>query len=122
MFAVAAPFFVVYLRSADNWWALIPAGVMTSIGITLLLSGFEVFDLENAGIWNGLIWLGIALTFGVLWMQRNRHPTGWAIYAAGIALLAAVVAFVLGSGIDLLWPVLLIAGGVAVLFFTLRRR
>jgi hypothetical protein len=122
MFAIALPFFVVYLRSGDNWWALIPAGVMASIGVTLLLSGFEVFNLENVGVWNGLILLGIALTFGVLWLQRNRQPTGWAKYVAGIALLGSVLAFVLGSGMDLFWPLLLIAGGVVILFFSLRRR
>lgn len=122
MFAIALPFFVVYLRSGDNWWALIPAGVMASIGVTLLLSGFEVFNLENAGVMNGLILLGIALTFGILWLQRSRQPTEWAKYAAGIALLGSVLAFVLGSGMDLFWPLLLIAGGVVILFVSLRRR
>ncbi len=122
MFAIALPFFVIYLRSSENWWALIPAGVMASVGTTLLLGGFEVFDLDNIGIWNALILLGVALTFIILWLQRNRQPTGWAIYAAGIALLGAVLAFVLGTGMDILWPVLLIAGGVVVLFISLRRR
>ena len=122
MFAIALPFFVIYLRSSENWWALIPAGVMASVGTTLLLGGFEVFDLDNIGIWNSLILLGVALTFIILWLQRNRQPTGWAIYAAGIALLGAVLAFVLGTGMDILWPMLLIAGGVVVLFLSLRRR
>jgi hypothetical protein len=122
MFAIALPFFVVYLRSAENWWALIPAGVMGSIGVTLLLSGFEVFNIENTGIWNGLIWLGIAITFGILWLRRGVHQTGWAIYPAAIALIGSVVAFVLGSGMDLFWPLLLIAGGVVILFLALRRR
>lgn len=122
MFAIALPFFVVYLRSAENWWALIPAGVMGSIGVTLLLSGFEVFNIENSGIWNGLIWLGIAITFGILWLRRGVHQTGWAIYPAAIALIGSVVAFVLGSGIDLFWPLLLISGGVIILVVALRRR
>lgn len=122
MFAIALPFFVIYLRSSENWWALIPAGVMASVGTTLLLGGFEVFDIDNIGLWNALILLGVALTFIVLWLQRNRQPTGWAIYAAGIALLGAVLAFVLGTGMDILWPMLLIAGGVFVLFLSLRRR
>jgi hypothetical protein len=122
LLAIALPFFVVYLRSAQNWWALIPAGVLTSVGITILLSGFEVFNVENSGIWNGLIWLGIAITFGILWLRRGVHQTGWAIYPALIALAGSAVAFVLGSGVDLLLPVLLIAGGVVVLYFALRRR
>jgi len=38
MFAVAIPFFVVYVRNRGNWWALIPAGIMTVIGLSFLLA------------------------------------------------------------------------------------
>ena len=122
MFAIALPFFIVYFRSAENWWALIPAGVLTSVGITLVLSVFEVLNLENSGVINALIWLGIAITFGILWLRRDRHGTGWAIYPAAIALIVALVVLVVGSGVDLLLPLMLIAGGVVVLFLALRRR
>jgi hypothetical protein len=33
MFAVAIPFFVVYLRNKKYWWALIPGGIMAIIGL-----------------------------------------------------------------------------------------
>ena len=33
LFAVALPFFVVYFRSNDNWWAIIPAGTLTVLAI-----------------------------------------------------------------------------------------
>src|SRR5574341_1176075 len=36
MFAIAAPFLYVYMPNRKNWWALIPAGVMTLIGLGLL--------------------------------------------------------------------------------------
>ena len=38
MFAVAIPFFVVYLRNSANWWALIPAGILAFIGIVFLIA------------------------------------------------------------------------------------
>ncbi len=38
MFAVAIPFFVVYVRNRGNWWALIPAGIMTVIGLSFLIA------------------------------------------------------------------------------------
>ncbi len=38
MFAVAIPFFVVYGRNTKQWWALIPAGILTIIGIIFFIS------------------------------------------------------------------------------------
>jgi hypothetical protein len=38
MFAVAIPFFVVYGRNTKQWWALIPAGILTIIGIVFFIS------------------------------------------------------------------------------------
>jgi hypothetical protein len=38
MFAIALPFFVVYVRNRGNWWALIPAGIMTVIGLSFLIA------------------------------------------------------------------------------------
>ncbi len=36
--AIAAPFFVVYFRNTENWWALIPGGIMGLVGLGFLLS------------------------------------------------------------------------------------
>src|SRR5215216_120951 len=38
MFAVALPFFFLYFRAAQNWWAIIPAGIMTVLGIIVTLA------------------------------------------------------------------------------------
>lgn len=38
MLAIALPFFVVYFRNRENWWALIPGGIMAFIGLGFLLS------------------------------------------------------------------------------------
>lgn len=33
LFAIALPFFIVYFRANENWWAIIPAGVMTTLSV-----------------------------------------------------------------------------------------
>jgi len=38
MFAIAIPFFVVYGHNTKQWWALIPAGILTVIGIVFFIS------------------------------------------------------------------------------------
>lgn len=38
MFAIAIPFFVVYIRNNENWWALIPGGILAVIGLAFLIA------------------------------------------------------------------------------------
>lgn len=38
MFAIAIPFFVVYLRNPKEWWPVIPGGIMAVIGSAFILS------------------------------------------------------------------------------------
>ena len=38
MFAIAIPFFVVYARNPQEWWPLIPAGILAIIGLSFLIA------------------------------------------------------------------------------------
>ena len=56
MFAIALPFFVVYLRDTKQWWALIPAGIMAVIGLSFFIAEAAVgyigpVVLIGIGIW-----------------------------------------------------------------------
>lgn len=50
LFAVAIPFFVVYLRNTKNWWALIPAGILTAIAVSFLIAEAAVEYIFAAGL------------------------------------------------------------------------
>ncbi|NIV35284.1 MAG: hypothetical protein GWN58_39265 [Anaerolineae bacterium] len=38
MFAIAIPFFGVYARNTQYWWALIPGGIMAAMGLAFLIA------------------------------------------------------------------------------------
>jgi hypothetical protein len=55
LFAIAIPFFVVFIRNSQNWWALIPGGILAVIGLSFLIAEASVeyifaFVLIVAGI------------------------------------------------------------------------
>ena len=57
MFAIAAPFFVVYVRNRSQWWSLIPGGIMAAIGLGFLIAAnaFAVLGalaLIGLGLWS----------------------------------------------------------------------
>jgi hypothetical protein len=121
MFLFALPFLVVYLWTRANWWALIPCGVFLSIGVMVLLvrAGFQ----NNPGVITGVLFLGLAVTFFALWLQRGVTPTDWAKYPAGILLILGAITAGLGmNALQIVWPIAIIALGSVLLYAALRRR
>ena len=104
-------FLLIYLFHRDNWWAIIPGGVLLTLaGVTLV---------PDEGALSGVIFfLGMAATFGLVYILPK--PAGrlkWALYPAGILFLIGIMVY-LGAEdlINYVWPVaLLLIGG---LFFT----
>lgn len=124
MFLFALPFFVIYFWSKNNWWALIPAGVFTSIGLVVVLS-MLILNQDNAlsGVFSGVLFLGFAVTFGILWLRRKTQPTDWAKYPAAGLLAAAVLALFLGTRFQEFWPaIIMLVIGVALLMTALGKK
>jgi hypothetical protein len=121
LFVMALPFLAVYAAAPQkNWWALIPAGVLGSLAVMVfVIAGRSVSEDVGARL-SGILFLGLGLTFAVLWLQRTSIPTAWAIYPAGGLVILAALTFALGAGLELVWPLVLIGVGLVLLLASLR--
>jgi hypothetical protein len=124
MFMFALPFFVVYFLSKKSWWAIIPAGVFTTIGLVSLLDVLiphqEYARLPNTmswGVYTWVLFLGFAATFGVPWLRHKTEHTDWAKYPALGFLALAVLFLVLGERFQEFWlaSVMFVVGGLFLL-------
>lgn len=105
-------FLIIYITHRNQWWAIIPGGVLLTLaGVTLIP--------DESTLTGVIFFLGLALTFGLLYLlPKPEGRLRWALYPAGI-LLAIGVLVLLGATdvMDFVLPlVLLILGG----FFIIR--
>lgn len=100
-------FAVVYSSNRQNWWAIIPSGVLLTLGLIALIDA--VIPRFDTG-W--LFFTGMTLTFGFLyWEERQQR---WALYPA-IACGALALLLVVGSLLRFIFPIALVAVGVYLL-------
>ncbi|HKZ82779.1 MAG TPA: hypothetical protein VJ793_03885 [Anaerolineae bacterium] len=117
--SVALPFWVVALVRRANWWALIPAGVITTVGMMPLLAETQVRDEVVAGI----LFLGLGATFGLVRLATiGQGGMSWAWYPA--VILGGIGLTLMVSNNPQAWPLVLIGAGVLLLVrsFLPRRR
>jgi len=108
---LGAAFWLVYARQQEHWWALIPGGVLVTLGV--------VAGLDEAGsdFDGGIFFLGLGLTFVLVALLPSReHDTRWSwIPGAVLLLLGLTQITAVGSEMLAYWPVLLILIGGYIL-------
>jgi len=106
-------FFVIYFQKREYWWAIIPGGVLVTLALIAGLDPF--FEGDEMG---GLLFVGLGLTFGVLYFLPTPHGRmKWAIFPAGVLLAMGLLITVAAiGGSDLLFAVALIVVGLYLLF------
>jgi hypothetical protein len=127
MFLFAATFFFFAILSKQNWWAIIPAGLFASIGLVVVLETLIPHEAYPAlpgtltwGYYTWVLFLGLAVTFGVLWLLRKILPTSWAIYPAAGFLTMAVLFIVEGVHFSEYWlETMLLVFGLTLLLAVL---
>ncbi len=121
MAGISTAFWVVLILNREQWWAVIPAGVLLSIA--LMIAFFGLFpQYEGVGI--GIMFLGMGATFCSLALLplANGRRQNWGWIPGGILLGMGVLS--MAASVELLGyltPVLLIAGGLALLLGTRRK-
>jgi hypothetical protein len=111
-------FWGVWLSNRDAWWAIVPAGAILSVSAMIVAGSLLPGALAPLSV----LFLGMGLTFGLLWLAptqegRMRWP---AIPALVLLLLGAFSAFLFSPSLQLLGPALLILGGVLLIVRVLR--
>jgi len=131
MLLLAATFLFFAILSKKNWWAVIPGGLFASIGLVIALDTLipheEYPRIQGMLTWGFYSWallLGLAATFGTLWLLRKSLPTSWAIYPA-ISFLAIAVLFIIeGARFSEYWlaTMLFVIGATLLLALLTRKR
>jgi hypothetical protein len=119
---LALPFLVFSYQSKKNRWALIPVGILTTIGVMALvnrlLPAYDYISIgeHSLGIYTGLLFLGLAITFGIAWRLNTNHRQDWTRYAAAACLVLSLLAFLTGEDFTAVLPIIafLIIGAVIV--------
>lgn len=111
--SIGLGFLAVYLVKRDFWWALIPAGVMVTLGLVAATS-----NVAHGNLSGGLFFLGLAATFALLYfLPTAQGPQKWAaipaliLAAMGVLLLLEAV-----TSLSYVVPALLIVVGAYLLW------
>lgn len=114
---IALAFWVIYLFNPEQWWAVIPGGVLLTLAVVAGLS--PVLEGVETG---GIFFFGLGLTFALLALLPT--PEGrltWSIIPAIVLMvMGALITAAAAELINYVWPVVLIVGGLYLLYRTFR--
>lgn len=104
-------FWVVYIGRREFWWAVIPGGALFTLALVAGLAqtrpGMEV---------GGAFFLGIGLTFGLLYVLTLQRRMVWALIPAAVCFLFGLLLVLAAvAALSYVWPALLVLAGLAVL-------
>ncbi len=112
---VAVAFWLVYFPARrERWWALIPAGVFTTLAFVSFAPQFVSGEASG-----GIFFLGLALTFMLVALLAEMR---WAWYPSAVLGLIGFLLIVSAGGlINYIWAAALISAGAYLVFRYFRR-
>ena len=111
---IGVAFWLIYLLNRENWWAVIPGGVLLTLAV---VAGLDPYVSGDAG--GGIFMFGLGLTFALVGvLPSSQGPMRWALIPAAVLLLLAIFLLTpLTPWLNFIWPLALIVLGV---YFILR--
>jgi hypothetical protein len=116
---LSLPFWAIYALNREHWWSLIPAGVMMTLGLVAGLS-----DELDGTVTGGVFFLGLGLTFGLVWLAPTpQGRQAWAVFPAlGLLVFGGLLATPFATLASYVGPAALVLGGLILIFRSLRPR
>jgi hypothetical protein len=104
----------VYLVRPSNWWAIIPAGTMLTLALVTATTSAARHGPEGGA----LFLIGLGITFMLVYLVPTpRGRMTWAIFPAIVLLILGVfTGAAISHAANVVWPVLLIAAGVYLVY------
>lgn len=116
---MGASFWVIYASRREQWWPIIPGGVLITVAISTLLE-----DLVKLGFDAGsLILIGLGATFLLVYLlSPSGKKMTWALYPAGIlAAIGLAIGIASSKLMTYLGPLALLAVGVYLVYRAVAR-
>jgi hypothetical protein len=111
---ISLGFWWVYFTGPERWWAIIPGGVLLTLGIVSVLD-----DVIGGSAGGGVFFLGLGLTFMLVAILPGGSGRSWALIPGAVLLIFGAILGTPYFGLaEYLWPVVLILlGGYFILRF-----
>lgn len=116
---IGLSFWVIFIQRREFWWAVIPAGVMTTLALVTLASGSMGGTAGGA-----FFFIGLALTFLAVYLIPTRDGRQlWAAWPAGIlGLIGVMLTLGMEGAAQYIFPAVLILFGGWLVYRSLARR
>jgi len=110
---IALSFWMVFFTHRSYWWAIIPAGILSSVAFVSVLDG-----IFPNGQTEGLFLIGFGMTFILLgFLPGYDNQLKWAFIPGGILTLIGVLTLPFMEVIfNIIWPIALIGAGGYVIY------
>ena len=111
--AIAAAFWSIYfIKRDESWWALIPAGVLSTLAIIAIEPVSNILPSEYVFLF------GTSATFAVISLTvKPKEKTQWAWIPAGILFGIGCINILVDSRFTIILPILLIIIGLVILLY-----
>ncbi|MBO9327306.1 MAG: hypothetical protein J7463_18710 [Roseiflexus sp.] len=105
-------FLAIVLMNRSRWWAIIPGGALLSVAATAALADV----LPEAAI-SSVLFLGLSATFAILALLHTNPVMRWMFVPAAVLGTMGMLPLMSAAHLTgVLWPLVLIGIGIALLF------